>query len=426
MGLFTRARRPVQPSPVQATMYPGGEQFGPSPLPNVSQGVLLGLPAAWRAVNLIANGVASMSPLTGWKPDGITKIDDKPIWTRPDASMGTFDFWHSAVVTALIRGNYFGIKTDYDAAGFPQQVVSVHPNFCQVYMGGNGYLVYNIVGKTYTADEVVHVRGFTLPNTPRGLGVVENFRRQIGQMLDEQNMASSTFREGSVPSGILEFDKPVIDKEVARDVKDQWVANHGSGQRAPAVLPSSMKFTPLTWTPQDAEFLASRQFSVAELALMFNMDPSDLGAAIGGSSITYQNIQQRQVARITDTYAPWMRRFEEAWSDMVAGGNTVLFNPQNILRTDDMTRAQIDEINIATSVTTVDEAREQSRKPPLTKAQIEALNPASPVAPSGAPAVSPDGLPVNGAKPTDPIAAADAPVPIPNTHLSATPLKVKV
>lgn len=368
-----------------------------------------------------------MSPLSGWKPDKVTQIDDKPIWTRPDASMCCFDFWHSAVVTALIRGNFFGIKTDYDATGFPQQVIAIHPSYCQVYLGGNGFLVYVINGKQYDADEIVHVRGFTLPNTPRGLGVVENFRRQIGQMLDEQNMAASTFQEGSVPSGVLQFDKPVIDKDVAQQVKDQWVENHGKGQRAPAVLPSSMTFMPLTWTPQDAEFLASRQFSVAEMALMFNMDPSDLGAAIGGTSITYQNIEQREVARITDTYGPWMRRFEEAWSDMVAGGNYVQFNPANILRTDAMTRAQVHQLNIATSVETVDEARIADGKPPLTKAQIAALNPPPPPPPPGAPgangnsAVGPDGQPV----PTDPLADASKPVAIPNTHISETPFKVK-
>src|SRR5688572_16312156 len=65
-----------------------------------------GLPAAWRAVNLIANGVASMTPPRTYDADEITQVDSPPVVARPLATMTAFDFWHMAVAVAVMRGNF--------------------------------------------------------------------------------------------------------------------------------------------------------------------------------------------------------------------------------------------------------------------------------------------------------------------------------
>jgi HK97 family phage portal protein len=126
-----------------------------------------------------------------------------------------------------------------------------------------------------------------------------------------------------------------------------------------------MDFTPISFSPEDASFIESRHMTVAEMSFMFGLDPSDLSATIGGISQTYANIEQRSIERITNSYGPWMRRFEQSWSDLIPGGNYVRFTVDNLLRTDAKTRAEVHEINLRTGIETLDEARATEHKKPI-------------------------------------------------------------
>lgn len=413
-----RGLRPELPAAVPGTsIYPGAGQWGGIPLPLPSSLTVDGLPAASRARNMIANAVALMTPFQQWGPDGFITDTTSPILSRPNAVYGLYDFWFMAVSLWVMRGNFLAIKADIGAGGFPNQLVPVPPGFWLAYFDGAGYLVYNIKGEIYSRDEVFHIRSNTDPNRPMGVGVVTQFRRSLGQALDQQNMAADTYRSGAVPAGVIELDRPEVDQTQADAVQAQWLTSHAGG-RAPAVLPNTMKFTALQWTPEDMQFLQARQFTVGEIAHMFNLDPTDLGAALLGDSMTYANIEQRQVQRTVDSYAGPMRRIEEEMSDCLAGSNIARLVPANLQRTDTKTQAETDQLQVGTSMRSTDELRKRDGLKPLPK-------PAKAAAP--APALGPDGKPVTGAPGEDPAAGGGvtAPEVIPGTDIEATPVKIK-
>jgi phage portal protein BeeE len=124
-----------------------------------------------------------------------------------------------------------------------------------------------------------------------------------------------------------------------------------------------MDIQPLSFSPHDAEFLDSRKFSVAEIAYMFDLDPADLGAVVGASSVVYQNLEQRAVDRQTNSYAKWIHRFEQAWTDLLPGRQAARFDTDNVLRTDTLARLQADEIGLRTGVYTLNDARRRERLP---------------------------------------------------------------
>ncbi len=424
MAFFDRFRarprgiRPELPSAAPGTsMYPGLGQWGDIPLPNPSSTTVLGLPAAGRAVNMIANAVAQMSPMELWDSEGF-RLDKAPsICTRPNVTFGCFDFFAMATQVAVVHGNFCGIKADFDPNGYPQQVVPVQNGMFYCYFDQAGYLVYSINGRLYSRDEVVHIRANAAPAQPMGVGVVTQYRRAIGQALDQQNFAADTYRSGTVPAGVIHLDLPEVDDTQATSVQTQWLTNRGGG-RAPAVLPKTMTFEPLAWSPEDLQFLQARQFTVAEIAHMFNLDPTDLGAALAGSSLTYANIEQKQQQRIVDTYAPWMRRFEEEWTDMLPGANTAKMNPDNLLRTDSKTRAEVHQLNIATEIESVDEARKsEGRKPLPPPPAPPALLPGTPPVPGAPGAVGTADAPLVAGAPT-PVAG--------DPNIQATPVKIKI
>lgn len=371
MALFRRKsngdpRQPQRSAIPGSTLVPPNGVWGPVDLPNPNAAALAGLPAASRARRLISESIAQMAPLDLWTPDGFMSEDTPPILERPNVTYTSFDFWDQAVAQAITHGNFLAFQADPDASGWPQQLVPVPWGVWFAYYDQAGYLVYAVNGEIYSREQMFHVRINATPNQPMGIGVVTQFRRSIGQALDQQNFVADTYRTGSVPAGVIKV-KGVqeISQEQADSIIDQWVDNHAQGRRVPAVMPESQyEFDPLSWSPEDMQFLEARQFTVAEIAYMFGLDPTDLGAALQGASITYANIEQREVQRITDSYAPWMRRFEQELSDCIPGG-TARFCVEHLLRTDSKTRAEVNQLNIDSGVTTADEARKVEGKRPL-------------------------------------------------------------
>lgn len=413
---LTRARprgvRPEIPAAIPSSnVFGSPSQYGSIPLPLMSTQTVLGLPAANRAKHLISNAVAQMSPLDMWTPDGYVADTRPSILARPNSVYQAFDFMQMSVEQAIMHGNCLALLADFDTSGYPQQLAPVPFGFWFAYIDGAGYWVYNIGGELYSRDEVFHVRANAAPNQVMGIGVVAQFRRALGQALDEQNFAADTYRSGAVPAGVItDLVHTDIDPAQADAVTELWLTNHAGG-RAPAFLPKTMKFEPLSWSPRDLQFLQSQQFTVAEMAYMFNMDPTDLGASLAGQSMTYANIEQREQARITDTYAEWMRRFEEEFSDCLPGGNSAKFDPDRLLRTDSKTLAEVEQVEIANETLTPAEARKRRGRRPLPKP------PAAPAVPGvpGAPAVTD----ANGL-------ASDKPTPVPDDpNITETPVKVK-
>jgi HK97 family phage portal protein len=329
---------------------------------------LRGLPAANFVVNRIANAVASMSPLTVLEADGQTPRVPTPLVAhRPMPGLGIFDYWFTLLKHVLMRGNFVGLPIDHDETGWARQVMQINADHVHCYIDTAGYTVYQIGGHVFSADEVIHIRGpHTVPGDPWALTPVEAFRQFLGQALDLQTYGSDAYRSGSVPSAVISLDVAEVSQKVADQVKADWISRFGGAGRRPAVVPRSMNVTPLSWSPHDAEFIESARLSIAQMALVFDTDPADVTATIGGNgTMTYANISARQSARIVETFGPFMRRVEEAWSDLIAGDALCTFDAERTMRMTARELAEVAEIRIRSGVSTIDEERAIVGKPPL-------------------------------------------------------------
>lgn len=417
MSIFNRARprgsRPEVPSPIPGGVFPGGSQYGPFELPTLSTQVVQGLPAADFALHMVSNAVASMTPLQAWTPDGYIADTTPNILKRPNANYGVFDFFEMATRSVVMHGNFLGLHCDFDDQGFPNQMHPIPKGMWFAYVDGAGYQVYSILGEAYSREEVFHVRINNTEGFPMGIGVVEKFRRSLGAALDEQNLVADTYTTGKTPSGIVTLtDMPEVDPAQAQTVQDSWVAARAAGGRAPAILPATMKFEQLQWSPLDAQFLESRQWTVGSIAHMFGVQPEDLGAQMGATSMTYANIEQRGQERLTVSIMPYARRFEDEFTDWcLPGGNSAKCVPANLLRSDSRTIAEVEQLEIGNETLTPAEARKRRGLKPIP-------------APKPAPVAVPDGATAAGA--ADQLGAATAqPDPI-DPNISQTPIKVKI
>ena len=113
------------------------------------------------------------------------------------------------------------------------------------------------------------------------------------------------------------------------------------GKGLPGVLESGATWKPTGVTNEQAQFLATRKFTAAEIAgQMFLLDPSDLGIPVEGTSLTYANLEQRNARRVQVTLLPWIIRIEKALSALLFEPRYMKFNVEGLLRGDTLNRFQ--------------------------------------------------------------------------------------
>ena len=322
----------------------------------VSEQSVGGLPAIGRGIDMVSNAVATMLSGAQVYRQVDVPMEAPPVLKRPNVLYGAHEFWMMVIQSLMYRGNFVGIKADLDEMGYPRQIVPVHIDAVHMDMT-SGLPQYQINDEKYGYDDVIHIRANAPVGTLWGMGVVEQYRTNLEGQLYEQQYGSNSFKSGAVPSAVITLDADRVEEETATAVQEGWVAKHGAGERKPAVVPRTMSITPIGFSHKDAEFISGKQLSIAECALMVGIDPADLTASIGGMSMTYANLQSRQIARITDSYSKWMNLTEERWSDLIEGAQEVRGDAEALLRTSTKERVELHGMAIAQGWRTPEEVR---------------------------------------------------------------------
>jgi HK97 family phage portal protein len=373
-----RSRPPVPfPNTGPDQQYALATFLGQTPVtPVVSETTVRGLPAMGAAVDKISNAVASMLVEAQVFDANDQPVVVPPVVRQPNVLIDEFEFWYQLVGCLMCQGNYVAIPTDFTAAGYPNQVVPVHPSVVNLDQS-TGFPIYRISGLgTFGYGELIHIRRAAPVGSLWGMGVVEQYRRALKLQLHEQTYGINSMDTGGVPSTVITLDVNKVEKDVATQVQSDWIDAHGSASRKPAVVPKTMSVTPLSWSPEDAEFIEARQLSIAEAAMMCGLDPSDLSASVGAtSSITYANATERNIQRVIEAYSPWMQRIERAWSELTPGRLKVRGNPEALQRTSTKERLEIRKLAQEIGIETPAESRELEHRPPAPEPTTETADP---------------------------------------------------
>lgn len=374
-----RGTREPEPAPWPAQ---GTPWWGPWTLPWASDGsanptmigtyadatsATLAIPAAWRATNLIAGFVAQMG-LVSLDGDPPRHIDQgRQLLNNPWPLISYFDWMFGVAASIVLRGNFYAVKADYDqSTGNPRQYIPVSVDDVTVNFE-NGVLTYDVVGidRPLHWNQMFHVRGFMLPGMLTGVGVIEAHRTGLFQTRELMDFGSGAYGSGGVPPVVITVDKPELAEGEAEYLQSRWVMRHSAKDRRPAVVPKIVSIEKVGLSMDDAEYLESRKFSIAEIAYMFNLDPSDLGASFSsnGGRIEYSNIEARMRDRLVFSLAPWMNRIEQAYNMDLPGNCHVKFQTADLFRADSLTRMQTYEIAIRNDIMTPEEVRIAEHSP---------------------------------------------------------------
>ena len=127
-------------------------------------------------------------------------------------------------------------------------------------------------------------------------------------------------------------------------LRESWNAAYGGSANANkvAVLEEAMTFTPISMPNNEAQFLETRKFQVAEICRIYRVPPHLVGDL---EHATFSNIEHQGISFAVHTIRPWLVRIEQSinralFSDIEKGRFYVQFNIDGLMRGDYKSRME--------------------------------------------------------------------------------------
>ena len=306
----------------------------------VSESSALRVVTVFACVRLLADSIASL-PMDAYRKSGNLRIslDPQPSLIRqPLSDMTTFEWAYQMVTSLALRGNAYAVVVARDALEFATELMPVHPDAVSVDRNRDtGKVEYRVERELVPNSDMLHIRRFSMPGALRGVSPIEQARQGIGMALAAERYGARFFGQSANPSAVLETDASLT-PQAAQDLLTRWVGSHG-GKRHPAVLSGGLKYRPISITPEEAQFLQTREFQAGEIAKMFGIPPHMIGDT-NKSTSWGTGIEQQSIGFLRYTLRPWLNCFEQSISALLPRGQYMRFNADAMLRGDSKAQAE--------------------------------------------------------------------------------------
>ncbi len=329
-----------------------GEGGGTVAGPRVTVDSATQLMAVYGSASLITDQISTL-PVD-------VKGGTRPAWVDEPTEGLDRAAWLSQILWSLLLSGGTYLDPRYGRKGLVAIDV-LDPERCQV-RSIEGRRVVHVNG--VSAPNVVYIPGRMKPGALMGVSPVEWCRQTIGLGLAAQKYGAEFFNsEGNMP-GVIEM-PGAAQPEALNAIARQWRRKRSTGGRGlPGMLDNGATWKPTGVTNEQAQFLATRQFTDAQIAgQMFLLDPSDLGIPVQGTTLNYSNQQQRDARRMKIALMPWVRRLEPALSRLLLGGE-YHFDVDSTLRGNTKESYETLAVALAAGFMTIDEVRAILGMPP--------------------------------------------------------------
>lgn len=333
------------------TFFMGGSTAGKA----VTERSAMQMTAVYSCVRILSEAIAGL-PLQFYKyteSGGKEKAVDHPLYfllhDEPNSEMTSFVFRETLMTHLLLWGNAYA-QIIRNGRG---EVIALYPLMADrmsVNRDRDGQLYYEY---TVYSDDTPTVKGSTVRLAPTdvlhipGLGFdglvgyspIAMAKNAIGMAIACEEYGAKFFANGAAPSGVLEH--PGTIKDPSR-VRESWQSTFGGSSNANkvAVLEEGMKYTPISISPEQAQFLETRKFQIDEIARIFRVPPHMVGDLEKSS---FSNIEQQSLEFVKYTLDPWVARWEQAMVRSLLSAEDkkryfIKFNVDGLLRGDYQSR----------------------------------------------------------------------------------------
>jgi len=318
---------------------------------SVTERSAMQMTAVYSCVRILAEAVAGLPlHLYRYKEDGgKEKATDHPLYLllhdEPNPEMSSFVFRETLMTHLLLWGNAYA-QIIRNGKGEVMALYPLMPNKMSVDRDENGQLYYTYTRSAEEAKtaetgrvillpkDVLHIPGLGFDGLV-GYSPIAMAKNAIGLAIATEEYGAKFFANGAAPSGVLEH--PGTIKDPSR-VREAWQSQFGGSANSGkiAVLEEGMKYTPISISPEQAQFLETRKFQINEIARIFRVPPHMVGDLEKSS---FSNIEQQSLEFVKYTLDPWVVRWEQSIARSLLSEDEkrtyfVKFNLEGLLRGD--------------------------------------------------------------------------------------------
>lgn len=300
------------PDSAESRAIPGEELWYP---PTTLAGVTvtpesaLTLTAAFAAINVLATDSAALSlDCYRYRQDGGKELArDNPVHDlvhfTPDEETTSVRFRQALMGHVLGWGNGYG-RIYRKGNGTPYKLTLLDPKTTKPIRTG-GRLAYSTDGgnEVIPAGDVIHIAGLGFDGLV-GYSPARMARQAIALGLAAEAFGATFFGNGTRASGYLKAARK-LKPEAIQNLRDSLNAVHQGPYNAHklAVLEEGMEWVQTSVDPEDAQFLATRQFQVIEICRIYRVPPHKL---MDYSQSHLANVEESNLDYLMTSLLPWL------------------------------------------------------------------------------------------------------------------------
>ena len=336
-------------------------------------------PDGARALTAVARAVALVSQTQGMLPakvyrrtadGGKEPLRDNPAYEllrwQPNPWQTAFEWYEMQAGHIELRGNCFS-RVERDGLGRPTALVPWHPDRVRIEVRGVRFL-YTLTkgdGSTLTVpmEDMLHVKG--PGNGVIGYSPIAMHAESLGVSFAAQSYGARFFGNDSRPGGVL-VHPGQLNKAARDNIEQSWQQAHsGANQHSIALLEEGMEFKAIGVSPDEAQFLQTRNFQIDEVARIFGIPPHML---MQMDRSTFSNIEHQGQEFGTFSMQPRLTRWEQAIKRTLFPGEPDVFMEflmDAVLRADTKTRADANQVRFQNGNLSANEWRAGENQNPI-------------------------------------------------------------
>lgn len=351
------------PSPSEDAIYGGMNAYTP-------EGSAMSLGAFYACVTLLADTISSLS-IKAYRQVGAARVEveNQPRLFADDGPYpgSTWFEWLWMMMESLaVTGNGFGYITARNGDDKPTAVMPIHPDVLRVEMPSRDARwpepIYRVDGVVVPARDIMHIKRYPIAGAVLGMSPIQKAASSVGLALAAERYGLNYFRDSANPSSVMESDVPLTEDQTRR-LQKQWISSFG-GRRRPAILSGGVKWRAIAITPNESQFLETRQFQRSEIAMWFRIPPHMIGDTTKSTSWG-TGLEQQSIGFVTYTLRAWLTCIEQALTALLPRGQFAKFNIDGLLRGDVKTRWEAYRLGRDAGVYSVNDIRAMEDLPPV-------------------------------------------------------------
>lgn len=407
----------------------------------VTQAKALTVSAYWCGLNVIAGDIGVIDRFLYRRRDDGTRerATTHPVYRiihdAPNPYMTPQVFWQTLVAHALSWGNAYA-EIEWDGAMRPIGLWPIPPNQIQPLMRQTvdargrkrSELVYVYAGDTLNplpAEDIVHIPGLGFDGIT-GYSVVQIAREALGLSLAAERFGAQFFGEGAWPGLAVSHPGELSDTAHARleqSINSVHQPSAGGRSHRVILLEEGMSVSkPITISPDDSQFLETRQFQIEEMARILRCPVHKLmhkaNDRPGG------NLEASQLDYLQSALLQWTTRIEQECNrKLLSSSQRGTFYVEHLfekmLKADVTTRVAAQSAWVAMGAMTAEYvAQLENFPPPPPKAEPKPA-PTPPASPPNNPPPDPTPEPLGGGDGGDAGSGARATPPLTPAQIAA-------